>query len=98
MNILVPVIERAMERRDVGVYAAIDQLRGEVQATIEVMDGNDQAIISALQEIRGQVTGDGAQVAEVLKLAAESWERFVRGEAEKLGLKVIVPKGERDGG
>lgn len=89
---LVPVIERAIARRMEEVFGVIEELREQFHATIGVMDGNDQAIIAALQEVRGAVTGEGGQVGEVMKLAAESWERFVKGEAEKLGMKVVVPK------
>lgn len=92
VDALVPVIERAIGRRMEEVYGTLEQLREEFQQTINVMDGNDQAIVAALQEIRGKISGEGYQVAEVLAKAGESWERFVRAEAEKLGLKVITPK------
>lgn len=92
VDVLVPVIERAIARRLEAVYGAIEQLREEFQQSVTVLDGNDQAVIAVVQELRGKVTGEGMQVAEVLAKAGESWERFVRGEAEKLGLKVIVPK------
>ncbi len=95
VDALVPVIEAAIARRAEDIYGAIEQLRGEFQATINVMDGNDAAIIAAVQEMRGVLTGDGYQVSEVLSKAGASWERFVRAEAEQLGLKVIVPKGEQ---
>lgn len=72
------------------VERAVDQLRAEMQATVEVLAGNDDALVAEIQRLRGS---GGEQVAEVLTKAGEAWERFVRAEAEKLGLKVIVPKG-----
>ena len=92
VDALVPVIEAAIARRMEQVYTVIEELREQFQQTINIMDGNDHAIIAAVQELRGQVTGEGYVVEEVVKRAAESWERFVRSEAEKLGLKVIMPK------
>lgn len=90
VEVLVPVIERTMVRRLEDVYGTIEQLRGEFQQTINIMDGNDRAIIAEIQRLRGS---GGEQVAEVLTRAAESWDRFVRAEAENLGLKVLTPKG-----
>lgn len=92
VEVLVPVIEGAIARRMEEVYGTLEVLREEFQQTINVMDGNDHAIIAAVQELRGVVTGEGYIVEEVVKRAAESWERFVRSEAEKLGLKMLVPK------
>lgn len=92
VEVLVPVIEGAIARRMEEVYGTLEVLREEFQQTINVMDGNDHAIIAAVQELRGQITGEGYIVEEVVKRAGESWERFVRSEAEKLGLKFIVPK------
>lgn len=93
VDTLVPVIERAIGRRMEEVYGAIEQLREEFQQSVTVLDGNDHALVAEIQRLRGS---GGEQVAEVLAQAGEAWERFVRGEAEKLGLKVITPKVARD--
>lgn len=86
---VVPMVERAIARQMEDTYGAIEQLREEFQASINIMDGNDHAIIAEIQRLRGS---GGEQVAEVLTKAAESWDRFIRSEAEKLGLKVLTPK------
>lgn len=92
VEVIAPIVEQAIASRVTEIYEVIEDLRQGFQATVGVLDGNDQAIIAALQEVKAKVTGEGYQVAEVLKKSAESWDRFVRGEAEKLGWKVVVPK------
>lgn len=68
------------------VYLAIEQLREEFQATINIMDGNDRALIAEFQKVKGMPP------AEFLIQAGESWERFIRTEAKHLGLRVIAEK------
>lgn len=89
VDALLPVIERAIARLRSEVEESIEQLREEMRATVEVLDGNDHALVGEIQRLRGS---GGEQVAEVLASAGAAWERFVKGEAEKLGLKVIAPK------
>ncbi len=86
---LTPVIEAAIARRMEEVYAVLEDLRSQMQSTVQVLDGNDQALVAEIQRLRGS---GGEQVAEVLANAAGAWERWVRAEAANLGLKVIVPK------
>lgn len=90
VDTLVPVIERLIGRKSEDIYLAMEQLREEFQQSVTVLDGNDHALVAEIQRLRGS---GGEQVAEVLTRAAEAWEAFVRMEAEKLGLKVLVAKG-----
>ncbi len=89
---IVAACDEAMGRRLEEVYLAIENLRGEMQATVGVLDGNDRALIGELQRYK-QVPA-----AVVLAEAAESWERFVRSEAGHLGLKVLVAKTTKKAG
>ena len=92
VNIIVPVIEKMIAERSEAIYAVVEDLRQQMIATVGVLDGNDAALVAEIQRLRGS---GGEQTAEVLTKAAEAWERFVRAEAEQLGLKVITPKGDR---
>ncbi len=79
-------VNEVIGRRLEDVYLAIEAVREEFQQTVTVMDGNDRAVIAELQRFQ-QLTP-----IQVMEEAAASWERFVKTEAEHLGLKVIVPK------
>lgn len=72
------------------IEAQIEQLRGEMQATVEVLDGNDLALVGELQKVKGMTA------AEVLTEAGESWERFIVGEAKHLGLRIVKEKNRVD--
>ena len=89
VDALVPVIEGAIARRMEEVYGVLEELREQFQATVAVLDGNDHAIITEVQRLRGS---GGEQVAETITKAAEAWERFVVTEARHIGLQVIRPK------
>jgi len=83
---IVSAVNENIARRLEDVYGAIEQMREEFHQTITVMDGNDMAIVGELQKMKAMPT------PEVLKEAGESWERYVRGEAKHLGLRIIAPK------
>ncbi len=93
VNVLTPVVEAEIGRRLEEVYSVIEDLRQQMIATVGVLEGNDQAIIAEIQRLRGS---GGELVAEVLSRAGESWQRFVMAEAQHLGLKLIVPKGDNE--
>lgn len=88
VDVLYPIIEREFA----SVRTEIDQLRQEIYDTVQVLQGNDTALVGELQKVKGST------VAEVLQEAGESWARFVKGEAENLGMRVVVAKkGTGDG-
>lgn len=89
---IIEVVEEIMGRRLEAVFGAIEQLREEIQQTVTTLNGNDLAVIGALQHMK---LADGGQVAAVLERAGESWQRFLVNEAKEIGLKVIAPKGGR---
>lgn len=86
VNAILPILQQHI---DTEISLHLDQLRQEFQATVEVLDGNDSALVAEIQRLRAS---GGEQVAETLTRAGESWERFIRAEAEHLGLRVMVPK------
>lgn len=70
------------------LYRPVETLREEFRATIEVMDGTDQAIIAKVLEIVEQMgTGEGEDTPSgIVGEASGAWERFVRAEATRLGI------------
>lgn len=63
----------------------VDQLREEFRATVEVMDGTDQAIIAKVLELVDEVHGEEG-VSKLAGDVGEAYTRFVRAEATRLGL------------
>lgn len=86
VDVLYPIIEREFA----SVRMEVEQLRQEVFDTVQVLQGNDNALVGELQKIKGST------VAELLQEAGESWARFVKGEAENLGMRVVVAKGVKE--
>lgn len=74
------VVERVIAERMEQVYAVMEEIRGQMQATVGVLSGNDDALLAELRKVQH------ATPAEVLTMAGESWERFIRGEAQRIGL------------
>lgn len=86
VDVLYPIIEREFA----SIREEIDQLRAEIYDTVQVLQGNDNALVGELQKMKGST------VAEVLQEAGESWARFVKGEAENLGMRVVMAKGAKE--
>lgn len=91
----VQVIANLIGERMEQVYGEIEVLKGAVreavemlQQTAQVLHDNDVAIMGQLSIARGD------QVAKFVGGVSDSWERFIKVEAEALGLKIMVPKGE----
>lgn len=82
MEQVITAIDMVMGRRMEEVYGELEKLRGEFQTTINVMDQSIMAIISRMQE----TTPENVGVAEFMESAGAAWERFIRREAEILGL------------
>lgn len=83
---IVAAVNEIITKRLEDVYLAIENMREEFHQTVGVLDGNDMAIVGELQKMKA------TPAAEVLKEAGNSWERYVKGEARHLGLRVIAPK------
>lgn len=74
------VVDRLLGERLEGVYGVLEETREQMQHTVATLEGNDQALLGELRKIQH------ATPAEVLTMAGESWERYVRGEAMMLGI------------
>lgn len=88
-------VEEIVGRRMEEVYATIEELRQgvadavvSVNATAQVLHDNDTAIMARLMQ------DEGSAPAEFIETAAEGWRRFVVGEAKRLGVKIMVAKGD----
>lgn len=94
MQAVVDAVDAVMGRRMEEVYGELELVKQQVgealeqfRATAEVLHSNDLAVMAQL----ARVEGDGAR--EVVEIANDRWRRFVMGECERMGLKVVVPKG-----
>jgi hypothetical protein len=81
------VVERVVGERMQQVYEVIEELRDGFTNTVEVLGGNDDALLGEIRKVMH------ATPAEVLGMAGESWSRYITAEAKYIGLKVIEPKG-----
>lgn len=86
LEAIVGAVNEIIGRRLEEVYGAIEQMREEFTQTVTVLDGNDTALLGEIRKMSGMTP------AEVLKEAGESWERYVKGEAANLGLRIVAPK------
>lgn len=88
-----PALKEVIGERMEEVYAVIEDLRQDVATAVEqvrdtaqVLHDNDVALMARLQQAEGDpVAGFAARVNE-------SWERFIRGECEQMGWRIVVPK------
>ena len=80
------VVDEVVGARAEQIYLAMEQMREEFQATVGVLDGNDHAVIAELQRMKQTAP------AQLLEEVERSWEWFIRGEAERMGMRVIVKK------
>lgn len=85
-------VDVAMGKRLEEVYGAIEQLREEFQATINVIDGSIMSIIGWLQE------REDPEVKEFSDGFQGAWDRLVKMEAERLGLIIDATKRARTKG
>lgn len=82
------VVNRVVGARMEEVYAVLEELRGGFTNTVEVLNGNDNALLGEIRKVQH------ASPAEVLEMAGESWERFIRNEAEAIGMTVVKDLGD----
>ena len=83
---IIGAVDEVVGRRLEQVYASIEQLREEFYATTQVLDGNDHAVVAEVQRMKQEGP------AVLLATVEESWSHYIKGEAERLGMKVMVPK------
>lgn len=83
---IIGAVDEVMGKRLEQVYASIEQLREEFYATTQVLDGNDHAVVAEVQRMKQEGP------AVLLATVEESWTHYIKGEAERLGMKVMVPK------
>lgn len=79
-------VDEAIRARMEEVYGVLEELREGFLGTVQVLDGNDQALVGEIQKWKQ------SPPAEMLAIAATSWERFIRGEVEALGMRMVAPK------
>lgn len=69
-------VDALVTERMADIQQAIEQIRDEFTQTVSVLEGNDNALLGEIRKWQG----------------AESWAEFIRAEAGKLGMSVIVAK------
>lgn len=74
------VVQRVIGERMEQVYGVLEEIREQMQATVGVLNGNDEALLAEIRKVQH------ATPAEVLTQAGESWERFITNEAKVLGI------------
>lgn len=82
------VVERVVGERMEQVYHVIEEMRQGMVGTVEVLNGNDTALLGELRKIQH------ATPAEVLTMAGESWAAFIQHEAERIGMTVVGDLGK----
>lgn len=85
------VVDRVIAERMEQVYAVLEETREQMQQTVETLSGNDNALLGELRKIQH------ATPTEVLTMAGESWERWIRGEATRLGIVPVIKKKKATG-
>lgn len=74
------VLDRVIAERMEQVYAGLEETREQMQQTVAVLEGNDHALLGEVRKL---------QHAGPVDLADEvvgAWERFIHGEATRLGI------------
>lgn len=80
------VVDRVIAERMTEVYGVLEEIREQMFNSVTVLSGNDDALLGEIRKVQH------ATPAEVLEMAGDSWERFIRGEAVKLGIVKVLTK------
>lgn len=84
------VVDQVLGERLEQVYTDLQAIREQFEHTVQTLDGNDHAILA---ELRARL---GDPVGELTVLAEQAWERHVRAEGERIGLKPVLVKKKRE--